>query len=76
MLAIRAEDVAADDEYAAMLRCTGLDEGQLHRIRMEQSPLGSVDLDKWSGIILGGGPFQSSDEERSSPQRSGEWKLS
>ena len=70
MLAIRAEDVAADDEYAAMLRCTGLGEGQLHRIRMEQA-LGSVDLDKWSGIIPGGGPFQSSDDEeiKSATQR-------
>ena len=27
MLGIRAEEVAADDEYAAMLRCTGLDDG-------------------------------------------------
>ena len=77
MLAIRAEDVAADDEYAAMLRCTGLDEGQLHRIRMEQAPLGSVDLDKWSGIILGGGPFQSSDDEeiKSATQRRVEAEL-
>jgi GMP synthase (glutamine-hydrolysing) len=63
MLGIRAEDVAADDEYAAMLRCTGLDERQLRRFRMEQARLGAVDLDRWSGIILGGGPFQASDHE-------------
>jgi len=56
LLAIRPEDVAADDEYAAMLRGTGLDEGQLRRIRMEQGPIGRIDLDQWSGIILGGGP--------------------
>ena len=65
LLAIRAEDVAADDEYAAMLRCTGLDERQLRRIRMEQGPIGRVDLGQWSGIILGGGPFQASDPEES-----------
>jgi len=77
MLAIRAEDVAADDEYAAMLRCTGLDEGQLQRIRMEQAPLGTVDLDQWSGIILGGGPFQASDHEetKSTTQRRVEAEL-
>jgi GMP synthase (glutamine-hydrolysing) len=71
MLGIRAEDVAADDEFAAMLRCTGLDEGQLKRIRMEQAPVGNVDLDRWSGIILGGGPFQASDHEeiKSTTQR-------
>ena len=34
LLAIRAEDVAADDEYAAMLRFSGLDEAQLRRFRM------------------------------------------
>jgi GMP synthase (glutamine-hydrolysing) len=63
MLGIRPEDVAADDEYAAMLRCSGLEETQLQRIRMEQAPVGQVDLDQWSGIILGGGPFQASDDE-------------
>src|SRR4029450_9775590 len=78
MLGIRAEDVAADDEYAAMLRCTGLDEGQLQRTRMEQAPRGHVDLGQWSGIILGGGPFQASDHEeiKSSAQRRVEAELS
>jgi GMP synthase (glutamine-hydrolysing) len=78
MLGIRAEDVAADDEYAAMLRCTGLDEGQLKRIRMEQAPVGNVDFDQWSGIILGGGPFQASDHEeiKSATQRRVEAELS
>ena len=62
-LAIRAEDVAADDEYDAMLRCTGLPESALRRVRMERAPLGSVDFDDWSGVILGGGAFQASDPE-------------
>jgi GMP synthase (glutamine-hydrolysing) len=78
MLGIRAEDVAADDEYAAMLRCTGLDEAQLQRTRMEQAPVGNVDLDQWSGIILGGGPFQASDHDeiKSTTQRRVEAELS
>jgi GMP synthase (glutamine-hydrolysing) len=63
LLGIRAEDIAADEEYAALLRCTGLGEAELQRIRMEQRPLGRIDLDQWSGIILGGGPFQVSDPE-------------
>jgi GMP synthase (glutamine-hydrolysing) len=63
LLAIRAEAIAADEEYAAMLRCTGLNERQLRRARLEQAPLDPVDLDHWSGIILGGGPFQASDPE-------------
>lgn len=65
LLAVRPEDVAADDEYAALLRTSGLDEGQLHRVRLDQRALGEVDLDRWSGVILGGGPFQVSDTEQS-----------
>ncbi|HVD53839.1 MAG TPA: hypothetical protein VNC13_06625 [Propionibacteriaceae bacterium] len=77
LLAIRAEDVAADDEYAAMLRFAGLHEAQLQRFRIEQAELGSVDLDRWSGIILGGGPFQASDPEdsKSATQRRVEAEL-
>jgi GMP synthase (glutamine-hydrolysing) len=78
MLGIRAENVAADDEYAAMLRCAALDERQLQRIRIEQTPLGNVDLAQWSGIILGGGPYQASDHEetKSTTQRRVEAELS
>ena len=39
LLASRPEDEAADDEYAAFLRATGLDEPQLRRIRLEAAPL-------------------------------------
>ena len=68
LLATRAEDEAADDEYAAILRVTGLDEPQLHRVRLEATPLPSLDLEQYAGVILGGGPFDSSDpEERKSP---------
>jgi GMP synthase (glutamine-hydrolysing) len=63
LLASRAEDVAADDEYAAFLRLTGLEEGQLHRIRMEAGPLPALDLDAYAGVLLGGGPFNSSDPQ-------------
>lgn len=60
-LAIRAEDAAADNEYAAMLAATGLGEHDLRRVRLERDELGPVDPDAWSGILLGGGPFNVSD---------------
>jgi GMP synthase (glutamine-hydrolysing) len=63
LLATRAEDEAADDEYAAMMRAGGLEERQLHRIRLEAAPLPPLDLDRYAGIVLGGGPFDSSDPE-------------
>ena len=68
-LGIRPEDVAADEEYAAILRCTGLEEAQLRRARLDQGPLDRLDLDDWSGLILGGGPFQASDPEESKSAR-------
>ena len=61
LLGTRAEDPAADNEYEAFLGFTGLEEKLLHRVRLERGPLGPVDLDDWSGIFLGGGPFNSSD---------------
>jgi GMP synthase (glutamine-hydrolysing) len=64
-LGTRAEDEAADSEYAAILRCSGLDERDVRRIRVERDELGHVDLDELSGVILGGGPFNSSDPEES-----------
>jgi len=61
LLATRAEDAAADNEYEAFLRFSGLGERDLRRHRLERAPLAAVDLRDWSGIILGGGPFNSSD---------------
>jgi GMP synthase (glutamine-hydrolysing) len=61
LLSSRAEDVAADDEYAAFLKLTGLPADQLRRIRMEAAPLPPLRLDDYAGIFLGGGPFNSSD---------------
>jgi GMP synthase (glutamine-hydrolysing) len=60
-LSIRAEDEAADDEYRAMMRFAGLDTRRMHRIRLTHKPLGSIDLTDWSGIVLGGGPYNVSD---------------
>jgi GMP synthase (glutamine-hydrolysing) len=65
LLAVRADDAAADNEYESFLACTGLNERDLHRCRLEQQPLGPIDLADWSGIFLGGGPFTASDPEGS-----------
>jgi GMP synthase (glutamine-hydrolysing) len=61
LLAIRAEDAAADNEYDSFLALSGLAESELRRIRLEQRALGEVDLSEWSGILLGGSPFNYSD---------------
>ena len=68
LLATRPEDAAADNEYEAFLRFAGLAERDLRRERLEQRALGPVDLREWSGIFLGGSPFNASDpQELKSP---------
>jgi GMP synthase (glutamine-hydrolysing) len=64
-LGTRGEDDVADGEYAAVLGFSGLDEAELHRHRLEAEPLPAIDLADWSGIVLGGGPFNVSDPEAS-----------
>lgn len=61
LLATRAEDVAADQEYEAFLRFGGLRESELRRVRLEQRSLGELRLEEYSGLIMGGSPFNSSD---------------
>jgi GMP synthase (glutamine-hydrolysing) len=65
LLAIRGEDAAADGEYESFLAFAGLGERELRRVRLERRPLGDIELRDWSGIFLGGGPFNSSDPEGS-----------
>jgi GMP synthase (glutamine-hydrolysing) len=68
LLSIRADDAAADNEYESFLSLAGLGEDELRRVRLDQQSLGDVDLREWSGIWVGGGPFNYTDpEEKKSP---------
>ncbi|CAM3621235.1 glutamine amidotransferase [Isoptericola cucumis] len=70
-LGTRAEDVAADGEHEAVLRYSGLPPQALHRVRLEREPMPPVALEEYSGVIVGGGPFNSSDPpaDKSAVQR-------
>lgn len=63
LLATRAEDVPANEEYALFLRYAGLAGHELIRIRLESEPMPALDLDGLSGIFVGGGPFNASDPD-------------
>ena len=78
LLSVRADDAAADNEYEAFLGFSGLADDQLRRVRLDQRALGPVDLRDWSGILLGGGPFNYThpDELKSPVQRRIEADLS
>jgi GMP synthase (glutamine-hydrolysing) len=71
LLSIRADDAAADNEYESFLTLAGLEEDELRRVRLDQRALGDVDLRDWSGIWVGGGPFNYTDpdEKKSLVQR-------
>ena len=62
ILQLRPETEASDDEFAAILRKGGLREGDVTRIRLDQQDLPEgLDLDDFSGVIVGGGPGCISD---------------
>ncbi len=71
LLATRAEDVPAEEEYELFLRHTGLEPASLRRVRLEAGPMPDIDLGDVSGIFVGGGPFNASDpwEQKSAVQR-------
>ncbi|MFS0733304.1 glutamine amidotransferase [Microbacterium sp. 1P10UB] len=68
LLATRAEDGPADEEYELFLRGTGLQPSELVRVRLEATRMPRFDFDEISGIFVGGGPFNASDPtEKKSP---------
>jgi GMP synthase (glutamine-hydrolysing) len=68
LLSIRGEQAAAENEYASFLRFTGLSPTELPLVNLAQEELASVDLDEWSGILLGGGAWNASDPAESKSQ--------
>jgi GMP synthase (glutamine-hydrolysing) len=69
VLQLRPETEASDDEFAAILRKGGLAPGEVRRVRLDCEDLpGDLELDAFSGVIVGGGPGCVSDPEaRKSP---------
>ena len=58
---LRPEDVTSDNEYAAFLKYGGLAVEEARRLRIEQNGIpDNLDLDQYSGIIVGGSPFDIS----------------
>lgn len=77
LLSIRAERAAAENEYESFLRFTGLSESDLPVVNLAREVLSPLDLDDWSGILLGGGPWNASDAAETKPpaQRRGEQRI-
>lgn len=68
-LSIRDHDQAVAAELDALASFGGLAPGDLVQLRAEQAPLPVVRPDDYSGIIIGGGQFNTSDEAKTDVQR-------
>ena len=68
LLSSRAHDPAADGELQQVLRVGNLTPDQVDWRRLEQAPLGPVNLDNYSGVLLGGSDYCASDTNKSEVQ--------
>lgn len=69
LLSTRGEEAAAHAEHLSFARTAGVAPAKLHQIRLEKGLPSALSLDDYSGIIVGGGPFNSSDEIKSGLQK-------
>ncbi|NNC11970.1 glutamine amidotransferase [Planctomonas sp. JC2975] len=65
LIATRFDDPIADAEYRAFRTFGGLAAEELVRIRLERDPMPELDLDDYSGVFVGGSPFNASDLQSS-----------
>lgn len=63
IIQLRPEDKTANSEFAVIKKFGGLADEDVERIRAEQNGLPEIELDKYSGIIVGGSPFDISTPE-------------
>lgn len=74
ILQLRPEDDASHGEYEAFLKHGGLSAEQTVRVRMERDGLGTIDLDEYAGVIVGGGPHNVSDPVGKKPPEQKEYE--
>jgi len=63
LLATRFDDAIADAEYEAFRSFAGLAPEELVRIRLERDRMPDLDLADYSGVLVGGSPFNASDPQ-------------
>lgn len=68
LLSTRAEDAAAHAEQLSFARAAGLAPAMLHQIRLERQRPRALDMSRYAGVIVGGGPYNASDESKSAVQ--------
>lgn len=65
ILQLRPEDQTSDNEFAAILKYSGLEEKNTHRIRLEKNGIpDDLSLNEYCAVIVGGSPFDLSTPEK------------
>lgn len=75
ILQLRPENEASDGEFEAFLKSGNLETGQVRRVRMEKDGIPDVDLNDYSGVIVGGGPTNVSSKKKSQAEKRFESQL-
>ena len=60
IIQLRPEDETSDNEFAKIQQYGGLSDAACERLRAEKEGLPELELDRYSGIIVGGSPFDIS----------------
>ncbi len=79
LLQSRPEQAASDNEFDAFCIMGGIDPERIERVRMETGVFPTIDLDKYSVVLMGGGPanFAYQQDEKTEVQRAFEpWLFS
>jgi GMP synthase (glutamine-hydrolysing) len=75
ILQLRPEDEASSGEFDAFLKISQLDKEQLHRVRMEKTGIPQINLEDYSGVIVGGGPTNVSSKDKTDAEKKFEKQL-
>lgn len=77
LVSTRPEDVEVEAEYRSFQRTTGLAESELEQVRLDMLGLPDIDVEAYSGIIVGGSPYgtTTSDVHKSATQKRAEAEL-
>ena len=70
-ISARPEIEAVGPEYASVLRATGLPAERLEHLRLDVEPLGALTPRRYSGVIIGGSPYNvtTGEADKSDVQR-------
>lgn len=66
---IRPEDKAADNELESFMKFGDLELNDIHRIQADREAIPELNLTNYAGVIVGGGPSNVSDKDKSDNTR-------